>query len=153
MWRWRSARVMGARVVAVLVAGGVAGGVAGARVATARCRVPGDDACAVAHHPVTDGAVVGVVVALVTAGALTGVLRLIYGYGVRRSDPRPVPRVLGLPLADAKAVLAEAGFEVSLRGRETPPNAPHGVVVTQRPRAGERLLPGSSVRVTTTPPA
>lgn len=60
-----------------------------------------------------------------------------------------VPRVLGLPLADAKAALATAGLSVTWSDGDSLPSAPNGVVVTQRPRAGEALAPGARVLLTT----
>lgn len=86
----------------------------------------------------------------VTAAAFTvALLPAIRRLSRIRSGLQLVPRVLGLPLPDAKAALASAGFSVLHTDDDRPPGAPEGVVVTQRPRAGEALRPGGAVRLTT----
>jgi beta-lactam-binding protein with PASTA domain len=86
---------------------------------------------------------------LVALGASIGAL--LFAGPLRRaatSEPA-VPRVVGLPLADAKAMLTGAGYSVASRDGDVYPDAPLDVVVTQRPRPGELLARGSTVALTT----
>lgn len=90
------------------------------------------------------------VVAAVALAAVQVALRPVLRRGRDAlARAHPVPRVLGLPLADAKAALAAAGFSVRCTDGDRRPGVPEGVVVSQQPRAGESLPGGAAVRLTT----
>lgn len=59
----------------------------------------------------------------------------------------PVPSVVGVPEAQARSDLAQAGFEVQVVEQETATAAP-GVVLAQSPQAGTELSRGSLVTIT-----
>lgn len=105
------------------------------------------NAAAHAFGPVA-GACLGVGVAVTGLLLLGPYARRLRSAVMRPAAPR-VPPVLGMPLADAKAALARAGFSVDSRDGDALPHAPRDVVVTQRPRAGEPLPEGATVSLTT----
>jgi beta-lactam-binding protein with PASTA domain len=85
------------------------------------------------------------------AAVAASIAALLFAGRLRTATTREpaVPRVVGLPLADAKALLTGAGFSVASRDGDVYPDAPLDVVVTQRPRPGEMLPRGATVALTT----
>lgn len=65
---------------------------------------------------------------------------------IHKPEERNVPEVVGVQLQTARAMIEEAGFEVSVS--EEPVSAePPGTVIAQSPPAGIRLLQGSPVHL------
>jgi serine/threonine-protein kinase len=59
----------------------------------------------------------------------------------------PVPAVIGLPEAEARAAIERAGFRPRLEGTEASPITPAGLVSWQEPAAGIRMQAGTVVRL------
>jgi serine/threonine-protein kinase len=67
---------------------------------------------------------------------------------------REVPDVTGLSQGEATSELEAAGFDVSVRTRETAEPAEEGIVLSQSPRGGTERSKGVTVTVTVgAPPA
>ena len=59
----------------------------------------------------------------------------------------PIPRVIGLPEAEARARLEKQGFRVRLEGERTSPEIPRGAVIWQDPPPAMVLTPNTTVQV------
>lgn len=64
-----------------------------------------------------------------------------------RAGERPVPSVVGMPEAQARRLLADAGWQVRVRTRPDG-RYPPGIVVGQAPPPGRRVRAGSTVSLT-----
>ncbi|MEO7985210.1 MAG: PASTA domain-containing protein [Gemmatimonadales bacterium] len=62
-------------------------------------------------------------------------------------EDHPVPRVLGLPAATARAKIAELGFRPRLDGDRPSPSVPRGSVIWQDPPPGMVLTPNTTVQL------
>ena len=63
------------------------------------------------------------------------------------ADDHAIPRVLGQPLDQARAALANAGFRSRIDGERTSPTVPRGGVVWQDPPADMVVPPNSVVQL------
>jgi beta-lactam-binding protein with PASTA domain len=59
----------------------------------------------------------------------------------------PIPRVLGLPEAQARTKLTGLGFRVRLEGQRTSPEIARGAVIWQDPPPGMVLTPNTTVQL------
>ena len=75
--------------------------------------------------------------------ALVGVLAYLILSGVLATDKKPVPRVTGKQLVEARAVMERAGFEVQTERVQSA--QPFDQVLDQDPNAGEEADAGSTV--------
>jgi len=62
-------------------------------------------------------------------------------------DDHAIPRVLQMPMADAKTALATAGFRSRIDGERPSPSVPRGGVVWQDPPPGTVLPPNTAVQL------
>ena len=62
-------------------------------------------------------------------------------------DPVTVPRIQGLTVVEATAVLRDSGFELVIDSTREDPSVAPGSIIEQTPAAGELLTPGEAVRV------
>jgi beta-lactam-binding protein with PASTA domain len=127
--------------------GGVASATGSFRLDDAGCTaadVPPGGACTVAvtFAPTVAGTHSGYL--LLTAEGFPDAAVVLGGLGV---DPRapPVPDLIGLPLADAQAELARAGFGTGTVEQAAHPDIPSGAVSDQVPRGGTPLDQGGTV--------
>jgi beta-lactam-binding protein with PASTA domain len=83
-------------------------------------------------------------------------LTFAVGYGVSAlwvsptsmlGDDHPIPRVLGLPVAEARTRLTDQGFRVRLEAERTSPEIPRGAVIWQDPPPGMVLTPNTTVQL------
>lgn len=90
---------------------------------------------------------VGALVGALLAGYLTAALLLFPAPILPRHQE--VPRVLGLPAAEAKSRLAAAGLRVDRDSTEAHPSIPAGSVAWQDPPPGTRAIEGTHVTLVT----
>lgn len=62
-------------------------------------------------------------------------------------DDHPLPRVLGLPEAEARTRLTDLGFRPRLDGERTSPVIPRGSVIWQDPPPGMVVTPNTAVQL------
>jgi len=62
-------------------------------------------------------------------------------------DDHAVPRVLGLPMAEARTAVAGAGFRPRIEGERPSPGIPRGGIVWQDPPPGTAMPPNSVVQL------
>ena len=62
--------------------------------------------------------------------------------------PVEVPELIGMTADQAEAELSERGLEISTTTQAVADASQNGIVIDQDPRAGEMLLPGTTVSVT-----
>ncbi len=83
-------------------------------------------------------------------------LTFAVGYGISAlwvspssvlGDDHPIPRVLGLPEAEARARLTDVGFRVRRDGERPSPEIPRGSIIWQDPPPGMILTPNTTVQV------
>jgi beta-lactam-binding protein with PASTA domain len=127
--------------------GGVTAATGSFRLDDAGCTaadVPPGGSCglAVTFAPTVPGTHSGYL--LLTAKGFPDAAVVLGGVGV---DPRapPVPNLIGLPLADARAELARAGFGTGTVGQAAHLDIPSGAVSDQVPRGGTPLDQGGTV--------
>jgi len=81
------------------------------------------------------------------AGYLTAAL-LLFPAPILPSR-REIPRVLGMPAAEAKSHLTDAGLRIARDSSETHPRAQTGSVIWQDPPPGTRAIEGTQVTLVT----
>jgi beta-lactam-binding protein with PASTA domain len=62
-------------------------------------------------------------------------------------DDHPIPRVLGLPMAEARTAVTAAGFRARIEGERPSPSVPTGGIVWQDPPPGTVLPPNAVVQL------
>ncbi len=100
--------------------------------------------------PIDDVAPKGTVVTQSPAGGSSAELGTTVFVEVSTGKPATIklPKVIGLPLADAKAALVKAGFVVVIKDLVVISPAKVGLVVDQSPAAGAPANQGSTVTIT-----
>jgi serine/threonine-protein kinase len=91
------------------------------------------------------------VVGVLAAATLAATALLLGACSGGSPNPAPeavvqVPVVTGLTLGEARSALQLSGLHIE-QTREPTPDAPAGVVVSQTPAAGTRVLVGATVQV------
>ncbi len=62
-------------------------------------------------------------------------------------DDHAIPRVLGMPMADARTAVASAGFRARIEGERPSPAVPRGGIVWQDPPPGTVAAPNAVVQL------
>jgi serine/threonine-protein kinase len=88
-----------------------------------------------------------VAVLLAAAGAGYGTTCVLYPRPWFRED-RPVPLVIGMPVSEAEADLADLGFKPKIRGEEADPDVPEGHVLWQDPPPDLVVPGGTTIELT-----
>lgn len=88
--------------------------------------------------------------ALLIAGAVAVVMLLVgaLGWWFNAGRYEQAPSLLDLVAADAESLATEKGFTVSWTEGEYSENVPKGVVLSQRPGPGEKILDGEPISAT-----
>ena len=67
--------------------------------------------------------------------------------GSAMGDDHPIPRVLGLPMPEAKTALATAGFRSRIEGERPSGSVPRGGILWQDPPPGTVVAPNAVVQL------
>jgi beta-lactam-binding protein with PASTA domain len=94
------------------------------------------------HRLVRDGALL-----LLVFGVGYAISALWISPGSVLGSDHPVPRVIGMPEADARSSITNKGFRVRIEGERSSPDVARGAVIWQDPPPGMILTPNTVVQV------